>query len=283
VIKNLFDGLEGVVGFPLDDSAQLEILHTLFTYWFHPSGGVPYVDYRRIIRSYIRRASAMSETRYFARLLAMETGLFEEICPPPNDGEPRRPPESSTPLYRLPLSEPKNLSRIKKLICQLDRVDEVTDLMTPALLEQLKLGRPPVEFSLTLADFKRDVEQGKELVLEYFPTLQWLFDEIPNERRLRDALRRVVLARETQADEPIPRRGERRRRKKSRNWKKVAARMGLRQALHGAAELNGTALRHQDFENFLQNLNMRFPKELALGTAQAARDAIRKRVRRGKY
>jgi hypothetical protein len=278
-VQILFDGLEKVVGFRLDDNARLDISSVLQCYWFHPSGGVPYVDYRRIITAYIRRASAMSETRDLALLLADEIGLMHELSPPSDLDGTTRPSRAMAPLYQLPIREPRNLTVIKDLISVLDRVDELTALMTPELLDLHRSGKTPIEFRLKLAEFKRDVAEGKERVLEQFPTLQWLFDEILNEPRLRDALRGVVLAREPPADDSIPRRGERRRRRKPRNWKMIAVQMGLRKALESAAERSEAALRTQDFDNFLQCMNMLSPREWNFGTAQATRDVMRQRVK----
>ena len=75
------------------------------------------------------------------------------------------------PLYRLPLREPKNLSAIKDLLAVLDRIEEVCAIMTPELLEMVQAGKTPNEYSLKLAEFRRDVAEGKEKALENFPTL----------------------------------------------------------------------------------------------------------------
>jgi hypothetical protein len=138
----------------------------------------------------------------------------------------------------------------------------------------------PVGYGLKLSKFRNDVAAGKDRALLHFPSLQNLIDSEVNERRLRESLVNIVRARDDRALRPIADRKGPKRRQKPRNWKKVAVQFALEDTLRGAAERAGTTLSSESFDLFLQLLNQHFlPREFNLGTAQAARDARRNRVR----
>ena len=273
----LFDLLQEVVGFPLDDEARIDIMQVILVYQFHPTGGVPYIDYRRLIRAYIRRASTMPASRDSALGLAGECGLWKEISPELNENDEPLPSRRMAALYQLPIEEPTNLSAIRRLIVILDGVKDVQEMMTPELLDQVRSGNPPIEYSLKLGTFRNDVAAAKENVLEQFPTLQRLFDEVLNEILLRDALKGILRAREAKKDALIPRRGARRSRRRLPNMKSRSVQLGLRDALRNAARRSGTTLKEEDHALFLECMNRLSPRGWNFGTVQSARDAARMR------
>lgn len=271
--KIIVDGLQEVVGFALDDTARFQLHRAIFVYLYHPVGGLPQVDYDSIIRAFIRRASCDPETRNFAVHLALSSGREEEIQALDSS--------SSPPVGHrtgLPIKETKSLSSIKQLISVLGRVEGLTRRWYPPRCEQDPVvslpERYPVEYGLEFAKFRNDIAEAKERVLEDFPTLQHLLESELNERRLRDALLRVVKAREAR---PIARKGEKRRRKKDPNWKKITFQQDLYEILKSAAERANVRMTFSDFDRFLELLNMFLPREARIGTAQAVRDSYRKR------
>ncbi len=271
-VRILFEGLEQAVGFNLDTQARWEIIQAIATYWFHPTCGFPPIDYQQRILHYMRHAIRHPETRNQALFFADYVGLEVELLLEGGEEYASRSEIRSSPPC-LPMHPTSSVKAIRKLIATLGRVEEIAKKTPRNLLERVRRGDVPTEYSNALAEFRRDVERDKQCAMADFPMLALLFESVVNERRLQEKLKEMLCDRKEQAVRPLRRRDERQTRNKQPNWRKVTAQISVYETLQHAAERAGCKLRLSDLDRFLQLLNPLIPTSTGLGTVKAIRAA----------